>query len=125
MQNELKNAKVKEQASILDEKKQSLLTVLTDSLAIDEKKNARDELVSLNLNLDEFYRFNYTYYVALTAQAKTSEELEDIYFEIKKIQDALRSSLAASAMDFSLIMNLSDVHEDIKTLLSEIVKKVE
>ena len=125
MQNELKNAKVKEQASILDEKKQSLLTVLTDSLAIDEKKNALDELVSLNLNLDEFYRFNYTYYVALTAQAKTSEELEDIYFEIKKIQDALRSSLAASAMDFSLIMNLSDVHEDIKTLLSEIVKKVE
>jgi hypothetical protein len=62
MQNELKNAKVKEQASILDEKKQSLLTVLTDSLAIDEKKNALDELVSLNLNLDEFYRKKYLKY---------------------------------------------------------------
>lgn len=118
---EQKVALMKQQASAIEEKKTALKVTVNSGVSLDEKKAAFAEAIKLELAEDELYAFELA---VLKARVDASEDLNQIYFDIKQLQEALRASLASSSKDFSLSINLQDISEDVKDLLSGVIAKL-
>jgi len=124
-QQEAKKQESLQKASLLDGKKQELLKVIQEATTLEEKKSALNLAISLNLNSSELYRYKYIYFAEALGRLVSPDDLEDLYFEVKKLQEALRSQLATSGLDFTQNMNLQEIHDDVKQLVTDIVKKLD
>lgn len=123
-QRELKQQELAVKATLLDEKKRLLLDKMKAHQDADEKKHALDEAIALNLKPDEMYQFKLAYFTALYEQVFDPDQLQAVYIEVKNLQDLVRQQLSVSGLELSQSMNLQEVHNDIKCLLSEILKKI-
>jgi hypothetical protein len=124
-QRDVENQAIKAKAQELSDKKQQLLIKMQGDASAEDKKMTLNEAISLNLSDDEVYRFKYTYFSALNAQLKDQYELQDLYFELKNLQEMIRGSLAISGLDFAKSMNLQDINEDVKELLNDVINKLD
>ena len=120
-----KQQMLKAQATLKDDKKQKLYSIVSESLDLEERKNALHEALELNLNVDDVYRFKLKFLSNLFASCQDSSELEGVYLEVKKMQQSIRGALASSALDFTLSMNLQESYEETKELLNHILKKLD
>lgn len=123
-QKDLKNELLKKQASEKEELKQKYFTILDDvKISSEDKKTALNSALSLNLNVDEVYRFKIKYISSCAGLLKDAEEIEELYIEAKKLQEAIRSQLATSGFDLSVSMALQESYNDCRQLLSELLKR--
>lgn len=118
---EQKAALLKQQASLVEEKKAAIKEVMNSEAALDEKRASYLEALKLELSVDEKFSFELSMF---KARLLSEQDLSNLYWEIKQLQEELRNSLACSSKDFSLSMNLQDISEDVKNLLSEVLAKL-
>lgn len=52
-------------------------------------------------------------------------QIESAYFEVKELQEAIRSELGSSGLDFATSMALQELYDDVRELQTQIVKHFE
>lgn len=124
-QKELKLEQQKQQASMQEEQKQKYCDQLNPDVSLEERKIALSSLLGLNLNVAEVYRFKLKFISSQFVDAASSQELQALYLDAKKLQEAIRGSIASSGMDLSIGMALHECFDEVKQLLNEILKKVD
>lgn len=123
-QKDLKSELLKKLASEKEELKHKYFTILDDEkVNPEDKKIALNSALLLNLNVDEVYRFKMKYISSSAGILKDAGEVEELYIEAKKLQEAIRSQLATSGFDLSVSMALQESYNDCRQLLSELLKR--
>jgi hypothetical protein len=120
---EQKLAIMKQQASANEEKKHGFKAVLLSEASLEDKKVALEEAIKLGLGLDETFSFELSY-LKSKFEKTDGAELNDLYFELKSLQEGIRGALAKSSKDFSMSMNLQEISQDVKDLLTQIMSKI-
>lgn len=123
-QKDLKVEIMKQQATQAEELKNKYFEVLCSTESSqEEKKEAFEQSLALNLNMDELYRFKLKYIASSIGVANDEDRLQELYIETKKVQEAIRGLLATSGFDFAMSMGLQESYNDCKHLLAELLKR--
>jgi hypothetical protein len=124
-QKDLRIELLKKQADEHQEHKNKFLETLSSlEASLEDKKFALNNALSLNLNVEEVYRFKLKFVSEALRLSPASEDLQELYVETKKIQESIRNLLAASSFDLGISLGLQDSYNDCKQLLTELLKQL-
>lgn len=124
-QKDLKIELLKKQASEQQEEKDKLFAQLDDTqTSFADKKTVLNQALAYQLNPREEYKFKLAYFVQAALFINEPTQLQQLYVEVKKLQESIRMELATSSFDLGVSMELQECAKECKQILTQLLAKL-